>query len=162
MCKEFGDVSLYSPWYHQNIQRIQQKPTLKACDLRSLRQHCNKIQHHSINQDQELIGKPLSVNSVLLHLQRWLCPAVLCTVWNCRNEIVLCPRVCTCRQSARRCSSLWGRARRGDRAPSDSSRICGPWHSTWRHVSLCTLRLLGFPSLLNRKDLQVKKATKGN
>lgn len=66
---------------------------------------------------------------------------------------ILCQWVCTCRQSARRCSSLWGRASRGDSAPSASSRICGPWHSTWRHVSLCTLRLLGFPSLLNRKDL---------
>lgn len=61
--------------------------------------------------------------------------------------------VCTWRQSARRCSSLCGRASRGESAPSGSSRICGPWHSTWRHVSLCTFRLLGFPSLLNRKDL---------
>lgn len=34
-----------------------------------------------------------------------------------------CLHVCTCRLSARRCSSLWGRASRGDSAPSDSSRI---------------------------------------
>lgn len=109
------------------------------------------------------------------HLQRWLFLSCLCTVLNyiyvkrgsCSHwcfmsqlfgiEIVLCPCVCTCRQSARRCSSLWGRARRGDSAPSDSSRICGPWHSTWRHVSLRTLRLLGFPSLLYRKDLYGNK-----
>ncbi len=71
----------------------------------------------------------------------------------CKFELFFVRVFCTCRQSARRCSSLWGRASRGDSAPSDSSRICGPWHSTWRHVSLCTLRLLGFPSLLNRKDL---------
>lgn len=71
-------------------------------------------------------------------------------------------RVCTCRQSARSWSSLSGRASRGDSAPADSSRIIGPWHSTWRQVSLCTLRLLGLPSLLNRKDLYDAGNNEGN
>lgn len=71
-------------------------------------------------------------------------------------------RVCTCRQSARSWSSLSGRASRGDSAPADSSRIIGPWHSTWRQVSLCTLRLLGLPSLLNRKDLYDAGSKEGN
>ena len=66
-------------------------------------------------------------------------------------------RVSTWRQSALRCSSLCGRASLGDSAPSGSSRIWGPWHSTWRHVSLWTFLLLGFPSLLNRNDLRRKR-----
>lgn len=56
------------------------------------------------------------------------------------------------RHSARLRSSSQGRASRGCSAPSDS-KIFGPMHNTCSVVSLCMLRLLGFPSLLKRKDL---------
>lgn len=144
MRKDFVDFSLCSPWYHQKIQ----KPTQKACDLRSLTCNQEPVSEHCHHIWQNLSCLCTVLNDIYAKCSHWCFISQLS-----RIDIVLRPCVCTCRQSARRCSSLWGRARRGDSAPSDSSRICGPWHSTWRHVSLCTLRLLGFPSLLNRKDL---------
>lgn len=50
ICKEFRDLTIYNPWYHDTIYRIWrnlckgqgQNPTFNACDLLSFRRHCVK------------------------------------------------------------------------------------------------------------------------
>ncbi|KAL7851246.1 hypothetical protein AOLI_G00216020 [Acnodon oligacanthus] len=58
--RESGEISA--------SKRQGRKPTLNACDLRSLRRHCIKNRHHSVTDiitwAQEHFRKPLSVNTV--------------------------------------------------------------------------------------------------
>ena len=83
-------------------KRHGRKPTLNACDLRSLRRHCIKNRHQSVKDitawAQEHFRKPLSVNTV----RRYIC--------KCRLKIYYAKRKPFINNIQKRRRLLWARA----------------------------------------------------